>query len=90
MDKESYQSGDIEIDNIVNEVSKSVLHTPHPHAYEITGFKLEVLLKTLMHKKASLLEEEFNAIDLDDSLLNGILSEKGKEVKTEKINSLNF
>ena len=85
VDKEPYQSGNIEIDNIVNEVSKSVLHSPHPYAYEITKFKLEILLKALIHKKTLLLEEKFNDIDLDDNLLNGILSEKRiKKLKQRK------
>lgn len=75
-DKKPYQSGDIEIDNIVNEIAKNVIHSPHPHAYEITKFKLKILLNALINKRISLLGTEFNSIDLDNNLLNNVLSKK--------------
>lgn len=74
-DKEKYQSGDEDIDHKVNEVAGEVLHSPHPHAYEITKFKLKILLGVLKTKHTSLLDEEFDKIDLDDFLLSSSLSE---------------
>ena len=64
-DKEPYQSGDEEIDYIVNNVISSVIHSPHPNAYEITNFKLKILLNILKNKSKTLLKEELNKIDLD-------------------------
>lgn len=75
-DKEPYQSGDEEIDYIVNKVASNFLHSPHPHAYEITEFRLKTLLGILNTKSSTLLNEEFNKIDLDDNLLSKTLSEK--------------
>lgn len=74
-DKEQYQSGDEEIDYIVNKIEHDVLHSPQPHAYEITKFKLKILLNVLYAKSDVLLNEEFGKIDLDDALLSETLSE---------------
>lgn len=84
-DKEQYQSGDGEIDYIVNKIVRDFLHTPHPHAYEITNFKLKTLLNVLNAKSKFLLNEEFEKIDLDDTLLSEILSENRiKELKKRR------
>lgn len=73
-DKEPYQSGDKEIDYIVNKVVRTVLHKPHPHAYEITNFRLKILVNVLTTKSRMLLKEEFDRIDLDDTFLTNTLS----------------
>lgn len=84
-DKEQYQSGDEEIDYKINKIASNVLHSPHPHAYEITKFKLKTLLNILNAKSRALLNEEFNKIDLDDTLLTESLSESRiKELKKKK------
>lgn len=81
-DKEPYQSCDEEIDYIVNNVISSVIHSPHPNAYEITNFKLKILLNILKNKSKTLLKEELNKIDLDSVLLTNTLSKKRiKELK---------
>lgn len=74
-DKEQYQSGNEEIDYMVNKIASNVRHSPHPHAYEITKFKLKTLLNVLKAKSKALLNEEFDKIDLDDALLSETLSE---------------
>ena len=90
-DKESYESGDKEIDSIVNAIARDFLHKPHSHAYEITRFKLKILLDTLSDKRKKLLEEEFRKIDLDDTLLNNTLSTKRiKKLKEKKKGSNNI
>lgn len=84
-DNEQYQSGDEEIDYIVNKIASNVLHSPHPHAYEITKFKLKTLLNVLNTKSRTLLKEEFDKIDLDDTLLSESLSESRiKELKKKR------
>lgn len=84
-DKELYQSGDEKIDYEVNSIANDVLHSPHPHAYEITKFKLKTLLNVLNTKSSTLLSEEFNKIDLDDDFLSQSLSESRiKELKKAK------
>lgn len=84
-DKEPYQSGDEEIDYIVNKIAHDVLHSPHPHAYEITKFKLKTLLNVLNAKSEVLLNEEFDKIDLDGALLSENLSESRiKELKKRR------
>lgn len=84
-DKKPYKSGDEEIDYIVNEVINTVNHMPHPHAYEITKFRLKILLDVLINKRRTLLKEEFDKIDLDDTLLIDNLSEdRIKELKKKK------
>lgn len=84
-DKEPYQSGDEEIDYIVNEIAHDVLHSPKPHAYEITKFKLKTLLNVLNAKSEVLLNEEFDKIDLDGALLSETLSESRiKELKKRR------
>lgn len=84
-DKKTYKSGDDEIDYIVNKVIHDVLHSPHPNAYEIKRFKLNILLNILNTKSKILLEDEFNKIDLDDSLLKNTLSENRiKELKKKR------
>lgn len=75
-DKEPYQSCNKDIDDIVKKVASSVMHNPHPNAYEITKFKLNILKDTLNNKYKLFLKEEFNKIDLNDELLNNVLSEK--------------
>lgn len=87
-DKNPFQSNDKEIDSIVNSVAKAVIHSPHPHAYEITSFQLKILLNCLNTKKEALLEEEFDKIDLDETLLNSVLSnERIKELKNKRTKS---
>lgn len=84
-DKEQYQSGDEEIDYMVNKIVSNVLHSPHPHAYEITKFKLKTLLNVLNVRSRVLLNEEFDKIDLDDALLSETLSESRiKELKKRR------
>ncbi len=84
-DKESYKSGNADGDSIVNEIAYDVLHSPHPHAYEITKFNLDILLNILKEKKNTMIIDEFNKIDLDDSLLNSVLSQKRiKKLKEKK------
>ena len=86
-DKELYQSGDKKIDDEVNNIANNVLHSPHPHAYEITKFKLKILLNVLNTKSSTLLDEEFNKIDLDDDFLSQSLSESRiKELKKQRRN----
>lgn len=81
-DKDQYQSGDEIIDYMVNKIASNVLHSPHPHAYEITKFKLKTLLNVLKARSRVLLNEEFDKIDLDDALLSETLSESRiKELK---------
>lgn len=75
-DNEQFQSGDGKIDNMVNTIASDVLHSPQPHAYEVTRFKLTPLLKVLKEKEESFINEEFAKIDLDDPLLCEVLSEK--------------
>lgn len=86
-DKEQYQSGDEVIDYKINSIASEVLHSPHPHAYEITKFKLKTLLNVLNTKSNTVLNEEFNKIDLDDDFLSQSLS-KGriKELKNHRKN----
>lgn len=84
-DKKTYKSGDEEIDYIVNKVVNTVNHMPRPHAYEITKFRLKILLDVLIDKRRTLLKEEFDKIDLDDTLLIDNLSEdRIKELKKKK------
>lgn len=84
-DNEQYQSGDEKIDYLVNKIASNVLHSPHPHAYEITKFKLKTLLNVLNTKSRTLLKEEFDKIDLDDTLLSESLSESRiKELKKKR------
>ena len=84
-DKEQYQSGDEEIDYMVNKIASNVLHSPHPQAYEITKFKLKTLLNVLKERSRVLLNEEFDKIDLDDALLSETLSESRiKELKKRR------
>lgn len=86
-DKELYQSGDEKIDYEVNSIANDVLHSPHPHAYEITKFKLKTLLNVLNTKSSTLLDEEFNKIDLNDDFLSQSLSESRiKELKKQRRN----
>lgn len=86
-DKKPYKSGDKEVDDKVNKIAWDCLHSPKPHAYEITKYKLTLLLDILNDKKIKLMDEEFNKIDLDDGLLNSILSEKRiKKLKKEENN----
>jgi len=80
-DRKPYQSGDETMDFIVNKIAHNVLHSPKPHAYEVVSFKLRMLLNVLNDKRKALLGEAFSNIDLDDDLLNGVLSE-------ERINEL--
>lgn len=84
-DSKQFQSDDEEIDNIVNKIANDVLHSPQQHAYEVTRFKLKPLLKVLNEKKATLIIEKFNQIDLDNPLLFEILSDKRiQELKKKK------
>lgn len=84
-DNEQYQSGNVEIDYKVNKIASNVLHSPNPHAYEITKFKLKTLLDVLNTKSRKLLKEEFDKIDLDDPLLSESLSESRiKELKKKR------
>lgn len=75
-DNEPFQSENKEINALVNSISYEVLHSLHPHAYEIPKFKLNILLNILNKRKNLLLDEQLEKIDLDDNLLNNILSEK--------------
>ena len=66
-------------------MASNVLHSPHPHAYEITKFKLKTLLNVLKARSRVLLNEEFDKIDLDDALLSATLSESRiKELKKQR------
>lgn len=73
-DLHPYQDSTPEINEIINDISKSVLHKPHPHAYEISKFNLDVLIDCLTEKKRALLNSGLNNIDLDDYALNKVLS----------------
>ena len=83
-EKEPYQTADEEINYIVNKVASNVFHSPHPYAYEITKFRLKILLNALNMKKKILLNDEFSKIDLDDNLLSETLSEKRIEKLKKK------
>ena len=84
-DENSYKSSDEKIDYIVNKVANTVNHIPHPYAYEITRFKLKTLIEILRDKRRTILKEEFDKIDLDDTLLTDNLSEdRIKELKKKK------
>lgn len=84
-DKEPFQSENKEIENIVNKIAYKSRHTPHYHAYEITEFKLKILLDVINNKGETLLKEEFDKIDLNDPLIIYTLSEKRrKELKLKK------
>lgn len=86
-DKQLYQSGDEIIDYEVNSIANDILHSPHPHAYEITKFKLKTLLNVLNTKSRTLLDEEFDKIDLDDAFLSQSISQSRiKELKKQKRN----
>lgn len=78
-DKEPFQSENKEIDNIVNKIAYNFRHTPHYHAYEITEFKLKILLDVIDNKSKTLLKEEFDKINLDDSLIICTLSKKRRK-----------
>lgn len=81
-DRNPFVSGDKNIDYIVNKIAKEVNHSPHPHAYEITKFKLDILRKTLRLKMNSILQEEIKDINLDDEVFKNTFSEKRiKELK---------
>lgn len=84
-DNEPYQSDDEETDYILNEIANIVLHSPHPHAYEITTYRFKILLKVLNTKRRTLFKEELDKIDLDDPLLSVNFSESRiKELKQKK------
>lgn len=74
-EKEPYQSGDDAIDYIVNKIVSNVRHKPNPHAYEVTKFRLKILLNILDNKRTSLLDRELEEIDLDNTLIISTLSE---------------
>ena len=78
-DKEPFQSENKEIDNIVNKIAYNFRHTPHYHAYEITEFKLKILLDVIDNKSKTLLKEEFDKINLDDPLIIYSLSKKRRK-----------
>ena len=85
-DLHPFQDSTPDINNIINEISRSVLHSPHPHAYEISKFNLDVLIDCLTEKKNELLNSGLSNIDLDDYALNKVLSkDRIKELK-DKIN----
>ncbi len=88
-DEEPYQSGDKKIDDKVNDIAQSVLHSPQPHAYEVTHFKLDILLEILNNKKFLILNDIFNKIDLDNELLNSVLSiGRIKKLKSKRDDNL--
>ena len=78
-DKEPFQSENKEIDNIVNKIAYNFRHPPHYHAYEITEFKLKILLDVIDNKSKTLLKEEFDKINLDDPLIIYTLSKKRRK-----------
>ncbi len=78
-DKEPFQSGNKEIDNIVNTIAYNSRHTLRYHAYEVTEFKLKILLDVIDNKSKTLLKEEFDKINLDDPLIICALSKKRRK-----------
>lgn len=84
-DKNQYNSGNKEVDCIINYLSYNVYHSEHPHAYEINNLKLNILVDTICEKITKILHDEFDNIDLDDSNINNLLSEKRiKELKKKR------
>ena len=84
-DKNQYNSGNKEVDCIINYLSYNVYHSEHPHAYEINNLKLNILVDTICEKITKILHDEFDSIDLDDSNINNLLSEKRiKELKKKR------
>lgn len=64
--REPLNSGDEEIDSIVNAIIYESDHSEHPHAYEISSFKLKILLKTLREKRRELIRGDLDKMDVDD------------------------
>lgn len=78
-DKEPFQSENKKIENIVNKIAYNSRHTPCYHAYEVTEFKLKILLDVIDNKSKTLLKEEFDKINLDDPLIICTLSKKRRK-----------
>ena len=73
-DKNPYKSGDEEIDYIVNKVVYMSNHSAKPHAYEVTRFKLDLLLNILNYRRSSIIKRDIEKIDLEDDLIVNTLS----------------
>ena len=71
----AFDCGDKEINNIINFIRYVHQHTEHPHAYEMSKFKVDILRSILIKKKNSIMKKEIESIDLESEELNNILSE---------------
>lgn len=63
-EKVKYSSGSSDVDSIVNSIIYRTDHKEHPNAYEVTTFKLNILLQTLEKKKKELLVELLKKVDI--------------------------
>lgn len=64
-EKSKYSSENSEIDSIVNSIVYNYNHKEKPNAYEVTSFKLNILLQTLEKKKKELLLELLEKVDIN-------------------------
>ena len=72
------------INDFINKISYESLHDPSSHAYELTQYRVKILIDVLTERKKVLIENEFNKIDLNDEFLNSILSEKRIRILKKK------